>query len=83
MTIAAGDKNIWIVGGGGLAGQFYDCGLLDEIVIQIASLTLGGGAPLLPRRVDPPLRLLSATTFGQDFVELHYQVPARSMEKRL
>jgi len=82
ITIAAGDKNIWIVSGGGLAGQYYDCGLLDEMVVQIASVTLGGGAPLLPRRVDPPLRLLSAKTFGQDFVELHYQVPARSREKR-
>ncbi|MBW4482104.1 MAG: dihydrofolate reductase family protein [Tildeniella torsiva UHER 1998/13D] len=77
MAIAAGDKNVWVVGGGDLAGQFYDAGLLDEIVVQIASVTLGGGAPLFPLRVDPPLKLLSAKTYGQDFVELHYQVPGR------
>ncbi|MBD2106470.1 dihydrofolate reductase family protein [Nodosilinea sp. FACHB-13] len=75
MAIAAGDKNVWIVGGGDLAGQFYDAGLLDEIVVQIASVTLGSGAPLFPLRVDPPLKLLSAKTYGHNFVELHYQVP--------
>ncbi|WP_035987456.1 dihydrofolate reductase family protein [Leptolyngbya sp. KIOST-1] len=79
MAIAAGDKNLWIVGGGDLAGQFYDAGLLDEMVVQIASVTLGGGAPLFPRRVDPPLKLLSARTYGQNFVELRYSVvPPRS-----
>jgi dihydrofolate reductase len=40
MRTAAGDKNIWIVGGGDLAGQFYDAGLLDEFIIQIGSVTL-------------------------------------------
>jgi dihydrofolate reductase len=74
MAIAAGDKHLWIVGGGDLAGQFYDAGLLDEIVVQIASVTLGGGAPLFPRRVDPPLQLLSAKTYGQNFAELYYKV---------
>ncbi|HSM83931.1 MAG TPA: dihydrofolate reductase family protein [Nodosilinea sp.] len=74
MASAAGDKNLWIVGGGDLAGQFYEAGLLDEMVVQIASVTLGGGAPLLPRRIDPPLQLLSAQTYGQNFVELYYKV---------
>jgi dihydrofolate reductase len=76
MVQAAGNKNIWIVGGGDLAGQFYDRGLLDEIIVSIASVTLGSGAPLLPRAIaKPPLKLLSATTYGTDFVELCYQVP--------
>ena len=48
---AAGGKNIWIVGGGDLAGQFYDAGLLDELIIQIGSATLGKGKSLFPRRV--------------------------------
>src|SRR5690606_21336790 len=30
MREVAGGKNIWIVGGGDLAGQFFDAGLLDE-----------------------------------------------------
>ena len=47
MVEAAGDRNIWIVGGGDLAGQFADAGLLDEVHVSIAPVTLGAGAPLL------------------------------------
>jgi hypothetical protein len=36
---------------------------------------LGGGAPLLPRRITPPrLRLLSATAHGEDFATLRYEL---------
>jgi dihydrofolate reductase len=52
MTAAAGGRNVWIVGGGDLAGQFADAGLLDEVIVSIAPVTLGGGAPLLPRRIE-------------------------------
>mgnify|MGYP003345304665 CR=1 FL=1 len=38
MVRAAGTRNIWIVGGGDLAAQFFDAGLLDEAVIQVAML---------------------------------------------
>ena len=76
MRKAAGLKNIWIVGGGELAGQFYDAGLLDEIFVQIGSVTLGKGKPLFPRRVtQPPMRLVSVRQVGTGFAELHYEVP--------
>jgi dihydrofolate reductase len=52
MVEAAGDRNVWIVGGGDLAGQFADAGLLDEVIVSIAPVTLGAGAPLLPRRLE-------------------------------
>ena len=52
LVNAAGDRNVWIVGGGDLAGQFADAGLLDEVIVMIAPVTLGGGAPLLPRRIE-------------------------------
>jgi len=52
MLRAAGGKNVWIVGGGDLAGQFADVGLLDEVLVTIAPVTLGAGAPLLPRRIE-------------------------------
>lgn len=75
MRAAAGAKNIWIVGGGELAGQFFDAGLLDEIIVQIGSVTLGTGKPLLPRRIiKPSLRLISAHYAGDKFAELRYQV---------
>ena len=52
MTAAARGRGLWIVGGGELAGLFADAGLLDEVIVAIAPVTLGSGAPLLPRRVD-------------------------------
>jgi dihydrofolate reductase len=76
MAAAAGGKNVWIVGGGALAGQFYDHGLLDELFVQVGSVTLGSGKPLLPRAiVSPPLRLVSVRAVGTGFAELHYEVP--------
>jgi dihydrofolate reductase len=76
MARAAGEKNVWIVGGGDLAGQFYDANLLDEVIVQVGSVTLGGGKPLFPRRVtSPPLRLMSVRQVGTGFAELRYQVP--------
>ena len=76
MREAANGKNIWIVGGGGLAGQFYDAGLLNEIIVQIGSVTLGRGKQLFPRRVtSPPFRLVSARQVGSGFAELRYEVP--------
>jgi dihydrofolate reductase len=57
-------------------GQFYDAGLLDELIVQIAPVTLGAGKPLLPRQItQPTLRLTSATTLGGIFAELRYEVP--------
>ncbi|ACH40235.1 RibD_C domain protein [Citrifermentans bemidjiense Bem] len=75
MRLAARAKNIWIVGGGDLAGQFYDAGLLDELIIQIGSVTLGKGKQLFPRRVlSPILRLSSVRQMGTGMVELRYEV---------
>jgi len=69
-------KNIWLVGGGELVGQFYDAGLLDEIIVQVGSVTLGRGAPLLPRRIAQPrrLELTDVKRFGPGMAELRYQV---------
>ena len=75
MAAVAGDRNIWLVGGGDLVGQFYDQGLLDELILGVASVTLGSGAPLLPRKIMPPaLRLLDVTQYGGAFVSLRYSV---------
>lgn len=78
MTRAAAGRNVWIVGGGDLVGQFYDRGLLDEIIVTIASVTLGTGKPLLPRAITtPPLELMSVRQYGSAFAQLRYAVPRR------
>ena len=71
MAEAAGGKNVWVVGGGDLAGQFADAGLLDEVIVYVAPVTLGAGAPLLPRRLE--LRLEETGRNG-DFVASRYSV---------
>src|SRR5215218_2214732 len=73
MVRAAGERNVWIVGGGDLAGQFADAGLLDEVIVSIAPVTLGAGAPLLPRRIE--LRLEELGRNG-DFAAAKYSVVA-------
>ena len=74
MVRAAGGRNIWIVGGGDLVGQFADAGLLDEVIVQFAPVTLGAGAPLLPRRLE--LRLEEVGQNG-DFVSTRFSVRPR------
>lgn len=75
MQAAAGGRNVWIVGGGELAGQFLDRGLLEELIVQVMPVTLGAGLPLLPRRiVQPPLKLVSAVPYKNTFVEMRYEV---------
>ncbi len=80
MRLAAADRNIWIVGGGDLAGQFHDVGLLDQMIVQVESVTLGRGKPLFPRRVTRPFQLTSVRKVGSGFAELHYDISSPSTE---
>lgn len=69
---AIGD--IWVVGGGDLAGQFLDIGALDEITVSVAPAFLTGGAPLLPRRLGAAdLQLVSVESVGE-FARLVYRI---------
>lgn len=72
MREAAGDKYIWVVGGGDLAGQFADAGLLDEVMTSIAPVVLGAGRQLLPRRLD--LELLETGRNGAFITARHHVV---------
>ena len=72
MVAAAGGRNVWLVGGGDLVGQFHDAGLLDQVLVSVAPVTLGSGAPLLPRRIEG-LRLSGVARNGQ-MVDLTYDV---------
>jgi dihydrofolate reductase len=74
MTSAAGGKNVWLVGGGDLVGQFADLNLLDEILVAIAPVTLGSGAPLLPRRLTASRLELVDVARDRQFARLRYRV---------
>lgn len=58
LVAAAGEKDVWVIGGGDLAGQFADAGLLDRVLVDLAPVTLGAGRPLLPRRLRLERRTL-------------------------
>jgi dihydrofolate reductase len=74
MTEAAAGKNIWLVGGGDLVGQFADQGLLDEILAGVAPVTLGRGAQLLPRRLTAAQLELVDVARDRQFARLTYRV---------
>lgn len=71
MVAAAGSRDRWLVGGGELVGRFADAGLLDEVVVSIAPVTLGAGAPLLPRRLRLATREVAR---NRDFACVRYGV---------
>ncbi|MDF1490388.1 dihydrofolate reductase family protein [Tessaracoccus caeni] len=75
LVRAAGEKDVWVMGGGDLVGQFADAGLLDDVWVQFAPITLGSGQPLLPRTLQ--LELVD-TVRNRDFVCTHYRVPKKS-----
>ncbi|GMA29598.1 dihydrofolate reductase family protein [Arenivirga flava] len=71
---AADGKDVWIVGGGDLAGQFLDAGALDRLELSFAPATVAAGRPLLPRTIAPSsLRLVSVEQRGR-FAHLVYDV---------
>jgi dihydrofolate reductase len=71
IAASAGDRDVWVVGGGDLAGQFADLGLLDQVMLSIAPVTLGAGRPLFPRRHN--LKLVELGRNG-DFAVATYDV---------
>jgi dihydrofolate reductase len=75
MLAAARGGNVWIVGGGDLVGQFADVGLLDDVLVTVAPVTLGAGAPLLPRRLELQLEELGR---NGDFAAARYSVVPRA-----
>jgi dihydrofolate reductase len=76
MTAAAAGKNLWVVGGGELAGTFADAGLLDELILGVAPATLGAGAPLLPRRLPASRLSLTEVERRGQFAYLTYSLAA-------
>lgn len=76
---AAGERSVWLVGGGELVGAFDDAGALDEIHLGMVPVTLGAGAQLLPRRITSErLTLLDVRQRGQR-VDLRYRVARRTV----
>lgn len=71
IAASAGGKDIWVMGGGDLAGQFAEAGLLDEVWVQFAPVMLGSGQPLFTRSVQ--LDLIDVVR-NRDFACTRYRI---------
>ena len=75
MIAAAGERDLWIVGGGNVASQFADAGLLDELILTVVPVILGRGKPLFDRPLPGgAMRLVSTGAFESGMVELRYEL---------
>ncbi len=75
MFATAGDRNLWVIGGGNVASQFADEGLLDEVLVTVVPVVLGEGKPLFDRRLPGgPMQLTGTRTFDTGMVELRYEI---------
>ncbi|RII43070.1 dihydrofolate reductase [Galactobacter valiniphilus] len=74
IRAAAGDGDVWILGGGELVGRFADAGALDRVALTLAPATLEDGHAVLPRSLGAErLTLVEARQAGP-FARLVYDV---------
>lgn len=67
------DKDIWISGGGNVIQQFLNEGLIDEFVLSIIPVTLGGGIRLFQEgQPSHTLQLIKSETFDKGLIQLTY-----------
>jgi dihydrofolate reductase len=75
MIAAAGERDLWVVGGGNVASQFAEAGLLDDLLVTVVPVVLGEGKPLFDRRLPgDPMQLTGSRPFDSGMVELRYAV---------
>lgn len=68
-------RNIWLVGGAMVAKEFIHLDLVDEIVLTIMPIILGGGTLFFDYiGQEKPLHLLDVTAYQDGMVELSYAV---------
>jgi dihydrofolate reductase len=72
--LKAGARSDLLVGGPNLAAQAYAAGLVDEVLLIVWPVVLGGRNPALPIDTRADLELLDEHRFGSGVVALRYRV---------
>jgi dihydrofolate reductase len=74
MRAAAGDGNLWVLGGGKLASQFVEARLLDELIVTYVPAVLGTGIGLFARPVPGTLTLMRTGELSRGCVQNVYSL---------
>ena len=69
---AAGERDLGVVGGGSVASQLEQAGLLDELQVTVVPVILGSGKPLFATPPRKPMKLLGTRAFSNGMTELTY-----------
>lgn len=72
-TEAAGDQDVLVAGGAGVAQQYLGAGFIDEFDLHIAPVLLGGGTRLFENVGDLTVEQIGATA-GPDVTHIKYRV---------
>lgn len=75
--LKAGASRDLTVGGAALASQALDAGLLDECILFVWPMTVGGGKPALPPDTRQSLELLDEQRFSNGTLLLRYRPRAQ------
>lgn len=67
------DGNIWLVGGADIIKEFLKNNLIDEFIITVIPVVLGGGIPLFAGGKEHQLKLQSTISYDSGVVQLCYQ----------
>jgi dihydrofolate reductase len=75
MMESAGDRTLWVVGGGNVASQFADEGLLDELIVTVVPVVLGAGKTLFDHELPGgAVQLTAVVPRDSGMVELRYEL---------
>lgn len=73
-------KDIWLFGGGNLARQCFDAGLVDTVEVAVMPVMIGTGIPILPRGTRVSLSLTNTHTYDSGIVMLEYTVASPDLD---
>jgi dihydrofolate reductase len=68
------DRNVFLVGGARLVEQFLEANAIDELMLFVVPVLLGGGTRLFERVVPAGAELLDTHQYDTGLVDLHYRL---------
>lgn len=70
----AGTGDVWVMGGGDIAAQFYQANALNTLIVSITPVTLGNGLPLMTAHIPSQNLHLDTVEHVGQFIHATYTV---------